>query len=396
MRRYLQSLILLACTPALAETLILDSHVDIPVTLGTAAADPGRDGPMQVDIPKMRRGGVDAAFLIVYVAQGDLDDAGYARALERANDKFDAIERTLERYPDKLSLASSPRAVREIAGDGRLAIAIGVENAYSLGPDLEHLARFYQRGARYVSLTHVGHNQFAGSSMARGESGWDAARDAPGLSETGRRLVRELNRLGLMVDVSHASIAAVLETAALSRAPVIASHSGARAIFDHPRNLTDEEIVAIADTGGVIQLVAFDSYLRHLDDANKAAIAAIRTDMGLQGEDWYLRATEEQLAQMRKAISALDARWPRATVATLVDHVDHVVKLVGVEHAGVTSDFGGGGGVKGWDNAGETAAVTRELARRGYSEDQIAQIWGGNLLRVWGEVASSAEVEAAR
>jgi membrane dipeptidase len=389
-------LILLACTPALAETLILDSHVDIPVTLGTAAADPGRDGPMQVDIPKMRRGGVDAAFLIVYVAQGDLDDAGYARALERANDKFDAIERTLERYPDKLSLATSPRAVRDSAGDGRLAISVGVENAYSLGPDLEHLARFYQRGARYVSLTHVGHNQFAGSSMARGESGWDAASDAPGLTETGRRLVRELNRLGVMVDVSHASIAAVLETAALSRAPVIASHSGARAIFDHPRNLTDEEIVAIADTGGVIQLVAFDSYLRHLDDANKAAIAAIRTDMGLQGEDWYLRATEEQLAQMRKAISALDARWPRATVATLVDHVDHVVKLVGVEHAGVTSDFGGGGGVKGWDNAGETAAVTRELARRGYSEDQIAQIWGGNLLRVWGEVASSAEVEAAR
>mgnify|MGYP001814360353 FL=1 len=351
---------------------------------------------MQVDIPKMRRGGVDAAFLIVYVAQGDLDDAGYARALERANDKFDAIERTLERYPDKLSLATSPRAVRDIAGDGRLAIAVGVENAYSLGPDLEHLARFYQRGARYVSLTHVGHNQFAGSSMARGESGWDAASDAPGLTETGRRLVRELNRLGVMVDVSHASIAAVLETAALSRAPVIASHSGARAIFDHPRNLTDEEIVAIADTGGVIQLVAFDSYLRHLDDANKAAIAAIRTDMGLQGEDWYLRATEEQLAQMRKAISALDARWPRATVATLVDHVDHVVKLVGVEHAGVTSDFGGGGGVKGWDNAGETAAVTRELARRGYSEDQIAQIWGGNLLRVWSEVASSAELEPTR
>ena len=390
MRRYLQSLILLACAPALGKPLIVDSHVDIPITLGTTAADPGRDGPMQVDIPKMRRGGMDAAFLIVYVAQGELDEASYSRALGRAEDKFDAIERTLGRYPDQLRLATSPQAVREIIDGGRLAVAVGVENAYSLGPELQHLERFYQRGARYVSLTHVGHNQFAGSSMARTESGWSGAEEAPGLSETGRRLVRELNRLGMMVDVSHASVAATLEAAALSRAPVIASHSGARAVFDHPRNLSDEEIVAIAATGGVIQLVAFDSYMRHLSEDNAAAIAAIRADMGLEGEDWYLRATEEQLAAMRCAINALDTQWPRATVATLVDHIDHVVKLVGVEHAGISSDFGGGGGVRGWDNAGETAAVTEELARRGYSAEQIQQIWGANLLRVWGEVEASA------
>ena len=394
MRGYIFSVIFLVGMHALAaagakieeDMLILDTHVDIPVTLGTAAADPGQDGPMQVDIPKMRRGGVNAAFLIAYVKQGELTTEGYDEGLVRARDKFDAIERTLRRYPNQLGLATSPDSVREIVEGGRLAVAIGVENAYPLGPDLEHLEEFYRRGARYVSITHIGHNQFGGSSMVRNDSGSIAAENAPGLSETGRRLIGELNRLGIMVDVSHASIVATLEAAALSSAPVIASHSGARSVFDHPRNLTDAEIRAIAATGGVVQLVAFDSYLRHLGDANRSAVVAIRTEMGLDGADWYLRATEEQRGEIRRRIHALDARWSRATVATLVDHIDHVVKLVGVNHAGIASDFGGGGGVKGWDNASESAAVTGELLQRGYSREEVQKIWAGNLLRVWAEV----------
>ncbi len=206
MRRNLLSLGLVAATalsgvvPGVAgdDLLIVDSHVDIPITLGTPAADPGVDGPMQVDIPKMRQGGIDAAFFIVYVAQGELEAAGYAEALRRAGDKFDAIERTLRRYPDQVELATSPEAVGQIVREGRLALAIGVENAYSLGADIEHLEDFYHRGVRYVSLTHVGHNAFAGSSMARTANGWGAAEDAPGLTASGRRLVRELNRLGVM------------------------------------------------------------------------------------------------------------------------------------------------------------------------------------------------------
>lgn len=398
MRRYVYSVILLVGMRSLVaagveideDMLILDTHVDIPVTLGTAVADPGQDGPMQVDIPKMRRGGLDAAFLIVYARQGELNARGYDEALVRARDKFDAIERTLRRYPNQLGLATSPGAVRKIVEGGRLAVAIGVENAYPLGPDLEHLEEFYRRGARYVSITHIGHNQFGGSSMVRNDSGSSAAENAPALSETGRRLIGELNRLGIMVDVSHASIAATLEAAALSSTPVIASHSGARSVFDHPRNLNDEEILAIAASGGVVQLVAFDSYMRQLDEANRAAVTAIRTDMGLDGVDWYLRATEEQLSEMRLRINALDAQWPRATVATLVDHIDHVVKLVGVNHAGIASDFGGGGGVKGWDNASESAAVTLELLQRGYSKEEVSKIWADNLLRVWAEVEAHA------
>jgi membrane dipeptidase len=154
--------------------------------------------------------------------------------------------------------------------------------------------------------------------------------------------------------------------------------------------LSDEEIIAIADAGGVVQLVAFDSYMRHVSEENLSAIAAIRSELGLDGKDWYLRATEEQLGELRRRINALDARWPRATVATLVDHIDHVVDLVGIDHAGIASDFGGGGGVKGWDHAGETGAVTLELVRRGYTEEQIAKIWGGNLLRVWAQVEFAA------
>jgi len=191
--------------------------------------------------------------------------------------------------------------------------------------------------------------------------------------------------------VSHASKEATLEAAALSQAPVIASHSGVRALYDHPRNLTDEEILAIAEGDGVIQLVAFDSYMREISEDNATAMGAIRDELGLQGADWFLRASQEQHAQLRLRINALDERWPRATVSTLVDHIDYVVQLVGIEHAGIASDFGGGGGVKGWDQAAQTAAVTAELLRREYTPEQIQQIWSGNLLRVWSRVEARAQ-----
>ena len=371
--------------------LTIDSHIDIPVSLGTDADDPGRDGPMQADFPKMRSGGLDAGFFIVYVGQGELTASGYEQAYQRALEKFAAIERTLQRHPGQVELATTPQQLRDIVHRGRLALAIGVENAYPLGPELEHLEEFYRRGARYVSLTHVGHNQLADSSMLRSASGWEAVPDAGGLSATGRRLVSELNRLGIMVDVSHASKEATLEAAALSQAPVIASHSGVRALYDHPRNLTDEEILAIAEGDGVIQLVAFDSYMREISEDNATAMGAIREELGLQGADWFLRASQEQHAQLRQRTNALDERWPRATVSTLVDHIDYVVQLVGIEHAGIASDFGGGGGVKGWDQAAQTAAVTAELLRREYTPEQIQQIWSGNLLRVWSRVEARAQ-----
>ena len=204
-----------------------------------------------------------------------------------------------------------------------------------------------------------------------------------GVSDIGRQLIHKMNGLGIMVDVSHTSKEATLQAVALSKTPVIASHSGVKAVYDHPRNLSDEEIKAIALAGGVVQLVAFDSYMRPISKAEKTAQLAVRERLGLAASDWYKHASQTQVHQKRIQTNALSAQWPRATVGNLVDHIDHVVALVGIEHAGIASDFGGGGGVQGWGSIDQTPAVTAELVRRGYKPTDIQKIWSGNLLRVW-------------
>jgi membrane dipeptidase len=192
-----------------------------------------------------------------------------------------------------------------------------------------------------------------------------------------------MNRLGIMIDVSHASRQTTLEAVAASAAPVIASHSGAWAVYAHPRNLSDAEIHAIANSGGVIQLVAYDSYMREITDENKLAAQQVMQSFGFDGPDWFKRSSQQQIHDMRKQLSALDSEWPRANVETLMDHIDHVVQLVGIDHAGIASDFGGGGGVTGWDSADQSQAITEALLARGYSKNDIEKIWSGNLLRVW-------------
>ena len=365
------------------QILTLDTHIDVPIELGLEDADPGVDGPMQVDIPKMRKGGLDSGFFIVYVGQGAVTEEGYADAYDKAQDKFDAIERMLEMYPDEIQLATTPDQLESIVSQGKLAAAIGVENAYPLDPDLTHLQEFYDRGARYVSLTHFGHNHFADSSVGSGEHDGVPEPINDGISDVGFRLIDELNRLGIMVDISHTSPETTIQAAEYSKAPIIASHSGVRALYDHPRNMNDEEIRVVAEKGGVIQLVAFDSYMRSVSDEERQAIADIRADMGLTGDNWRDRMTQELEGELRQRVARLHAKYPRATVAMLVDHIDYIVNLVGVDHAGISSDFGGGGGIHGWDDAAQTPIITEELLSRGYSEEDIAKIWSGNLLRVW-------------
>jgi membrane dipeptidase len=373
------------------EILTLDTHIDVPIELGLEDADPGVDGPMQVDLPKMREGGLDSGFFIVYVGQGAMTDEGYADAYSKAQDKFTAIERMLDMYPDQIQLATTPDQLESIVSQGKLAAAIGVENAYPLGPDLAHLQEFYDRGARYASLTHFGHNHFADSSVGRGEHDGIPEPVNSGISDLGYQLIDELNRLGIMVDISHTSPETTIQAAEYSKAPIIASHSGVRALYDHPRNMNDEEIRVVAEKGGVIQLVAFDSYMRSVSEEELQALAAIRADMGLTGDNWRSRMTQELEGELRQRAARLHAKFPRATVAMLVDHIDYIVNLVGVDHAGISSDFGGGGGIHGWDHAGQTPAITEELLSRGYSEEDIAKIWSGNLLRVWRVAEQAAQ-----
>lgn len=329
--------------------IALDTHADINTDNFTADRNYTMDLPTQVTLPKMEAGGLDVAWLVVYTRQGELTDEGYAAAYDNAIDKFDAIHRLAEEIaPDRIELAYTSDDVRRIAATGKRVAMIGVENAYSAGLDLARFEEFHSRGARYVSLSHNGHSQFSDSHTGEADGEWLHG----GLSDLGRQAVAELNRLGMLIDISHPSEAAIMEMIALSRAPVVASHSSARALTDHSRNLDDEQLRAVAENGGVVQTVALDAYVR--------------------GES------------------------ETASVSDLVDHVDYMVNLIGIEHVGISSDFDGGGGIDGWQDASETFNVTLELVRRGYSEEEIAQIWSGNLLRALDraqEVAAEMEGE---
>lgn len=371
---------------ALHQRLItIDTHVDIPLNYGTEAYDPMRPGPrtQQVHLPTQAEGGLNTTFLIVFTSQGDLTPTGYTKALSEAFTRFSAIHRvTSEMYPEQWSLALTAADVRRIREEGRKVVLIGVENGYPVGDDLNLMDVFYDYGARYFGHTHIGHNQLGDSSMSL-----DRTLDVPeplhgGLSALGRAAVKRANELGIMNDVSHAGIQTTLEIAELSKAPVIASHSGVKGVYDHPRNLSDEELKAIRDTGGVVQLVAFDTYLRAPPAEKLAALQALRDEYGIRDFPDFAKLSREQMAGYRQQADEIELKWPKASTTDLVDHIDYAVALIGVEHVGISSDFNGGGGIRGWDNAGQTFNVTLELVRRGYSDEDIGRIWGANLLRV--------------
>ncbi|MBT8478728.1 MAG: dipeptidase [Gemmatimonadetes bacterium] len=375
------------------ESLIaIDTHDDISSNFATEESDPGQREGRQVTLPKMREGGLDMAFFIVYVGQTERTPENYVAAKTEAIKKFDAIHRlTDEMYPDQIGFAWSPDDVERLHAEGKLAATIGIENGYSIGTDLSLMADYHARGARYFGLTHIGHNDLADSSIPRENLG-DGEEEHGGVSELGRRAIAEANRLGLMVDVSHASGKTAVQAAGLSKAPIIASHSAVRALADTPRNLTDDELLAIRDNGGVIQVVAFDGYVKIPSDEKQAARRDLRANAPF--ESWG-QATPEQRDAYREARAKLDDQYPGATVADFVNHIDHAVELIGIDHVGISSDFDGGGGVTGWDDASETFNVTLELVKRGYSEEDIRKLWGGNLLRVWREVeAVAAETQA--
>lgn len=369
--------------------MVLDSHMDIPLNFATAAADPNTDGPMQVDFPKMNAGGLDGGFFIVYVGQGPLTESGYADAYQQAITKFDAIERMTTAYSDQIGLARSPDDVKPLLAAGKKVAMIGVENGYSLGPGAEHLPEFAKRGAGYISLTHFGHNQFADSSGSTAvEVGGKAG--CGGLCPAGVTLIAALNRLGIMVDVSHSAKTSTLQAVQVSAAPVIASHSALYTFQAIPRNISDEEMRAIAAKGGVVQLVAFDSYIKPVSEEKQTAVNTVRERLGFNSPDSFKQASEAEKRALREAIYALDAHWPRASVSDFADQIDYAVQLIGIDHVGIASDFGGGGGVIGWDDAAQTAAITDELRKRGYSWAALQKIWGANLLRVWRSVQSVA------
>ena len=389
--------------------ITLDTHIDINTSNFTAERNYTSDLPTQATLPKMEAGGLDVGWFIVYTAQGLLNEEGFADAYANAVDKFDAIHRlTTEYAPDRIELALSSDDVRRIAAAGKLVAMIGVENAYPVGEDISRIEEFFNRGARYISLSHTGPSQF--SDAHSGENDGDYLHE--GLSELGRQAIAEMNRLGIMIDISHPSKASVLQTLELTRAPVVASHSAARALSDVSRNLDDESLRAVAENGGVVQTVALRSFVHTIKnqahaEAMDALIAEVAAERGFElvgRGGMYMLSDEERdgymarLNRIRAAAAQRAAEMeipPDVSVADFVDHIDYMVNLIGIEHVGISSDFDGGGGVAGWDDASQTFNVTLELVRRGYSEEEIAMLWSGNLLRVLDEVqAVAARIQA--
>ncbi len=374
--------------------ITLDTHVDIPFDyMREPRFDVGQPTPLLVDLGKMESGGLNAAFFVIWVPQHALDAAGYARAVEQATQKYDGIGRMLMQYPDRIRLAASPAQVMANHQAGLLSAMIGIENAYSLGHDLHRLDAAFDRGARYVGLVHVGNNDLCSSSLPdtrHGEPTMNSVGDK-GMSAFGRAVVGRANQLGMLVDISHASDNCVRDALKVSRVPLIASHSGARAVLDHPRNLPDDLLRAIAAKGGVIQAVAYKEFLKK-DPAREAAEKKLQAAVAKQaGDKEYDSDKHDYLPAMDAGMAQIQKQHPLPTLDDYVKQIRHMVQVAGIDHVGLASDFDGGGGITGWKDASETRNVTTALRRNGFSDADIAKLWGGNLLCVWREVERDAQ-----
>lgn len=386
--------------------LTLDTHCDINIKNFTDSINYTQELESQITLPKMKKGGLDVAWFIVYTGQDSLTDAGYAAAFENAMSKFEAIHRLTEDIaPDQIELATTSEDVQRIVKSGKKVAMIGIENGYPIGLDINNVQKFYDLGGRYMSLSHNGHSQLSDSNTGEEDDVW--LHD--GLSDLGRQVIAEMNRIGMMIDVSHPSKEAMRQMISLSNAPIIASHSSARALCNHSRNLDDEQLGWMKKNGGVVQTVAFRSYL---NTEKNDARSKVETELGKEimdslGGTWHewrdlgaLSAEDkasfytnyELMASVRsEKLKSLINLPPAVNVSDFVDHIDYLIEKMGIEHVGISSDFDGGGGIDGWNDASETFNVTLELVRRGYSEEEIEKLWSGNLLRVLDEVQEIAK-----
>ena len=379
------------------KSVTLDTHDDIDVKNFSNSLNYTQDTDTQVNLPKMEKGGLDVAWFIVYTGQGDLTEEGYEKAATNAQSKFDAIHRLVNEYGShKIGLAKSSADVDSLRKIGKKVAMIGVENAYPLGEDLTEVKRYYDLGARYMSLAHNGHNQFSDSNTGE----FDNTAKHRGLSELGKKVIDSMNYYGIMVDLSHPSKESIRQTIEQTKAPVVASHSGARALSDHPRNLDDEQLKWIQKNGGVVQTVALalfvnkdkhKKYLSAVDSvyritANKLGLRYLSSSERRELKEKERAEYESLFSKIIKAaaedLAKAKTKYPPVNVSDYVDHIDYIKNKIGIDHVGISSDFDGGGGIEGWQDASETFNVTLELVKRGYTEEEIGKIWSGNLLRV--------------
>jgi membrane dipeptidase len=373
--------------------LTVDTHADTPLRMIQPGFDMSerhdpRETGSKVDYPRMIEGGLDAIFFAAFVAQDIRDDDGHSRAKNLCLQMIDSIVTSTKRNSDLVGLALDPDDAYSLENEGKRAIYIGIENGYPIGNDLSNIELYYERGVRYITLVHSSNNDLADSATDPNGS------EHGGLSDFGSEVVKEMNRLGIMVDVSHGNDSLFYDAISVSKAPIIASHSNARVVTNHVRNMSDEMLKLIAKNGGVVQLTMLADYLREVPPniERDSAIAVLRANM-----KQFDKMTQEEQRLARNAYQEINDKYPTpsATVEHVVDHIDHIIKIAGIDHVGIGCDFDGGGGIEGVFDASEVMNITIELVKRGYSENQIEKIWGGNLIRVFKEVQTvSKKIQA--
>lgn len=368
--------------------LTLDTHADLPLLM---VSRPDFDVSQmhdayatgsRVDLPRMKKGGLDAIFLAVYVGQGPLTPEGYADAKQKAQEQFDVVHGIAKKHPELAGIATTAEDAYALEKQGKRALFIGVENGYTIGKDLSLLQKYYDQGARYMTLSHSRNNDICDSSTD------PAGPLHHGLSEFGVQVVEEMNRLGMLVDVSHISDEAFYDCLKYSKAPIVATHSSARELYDHARNLSDQMIIDLAAKGGVVQMNMLGSYLKSGDPQRMKAMVALR--------EKYPNArdlSEADQAARARELEEINKKYPEdpATLQIVMDHIEHIIKLVGVDYVGIGPDLDGGGGVKDMYDVSEVGNITYELVKRGYSEEDINKIWSGNFFRVMKEAQRVAQ-----
>jgi membrane dipeptidase len=358
-----------------ASILTVDTHCDTPMEF----ADPGFDMGIKssdgcVDFPKMTEGGLHAEFFAVFTGQGPRNDSTYNKVHKKAIDIFNAIIKNVEKNSSVAGIATTPDDAYRLKKQGKIAAFIGMENGYPIGKDLTRIKQYFDLGARYITLAHTKNNDICDSSTDP---------DGPengGLSSFGTQVVKEMNRLGMMVDISHISDKSFFDVLKISKTPVIASHSSCRALCGSPRNLSDDMLVALKGNGGVIQICILGNYLK-TPEPNPELDLKLKELKTKYGEYDSLPDSTKKI--VRAEFKNIQKTYEKpATVKDVVDHIDHVVQVIGIDYVGIGTDFDGGGGVDGCRTASDMKNITIELLRRGYSKQDITKIWGGNIMRV--------------
>jgi membrane dipeptidase len=336
-----------------------------------------------VDFPRMIEGGLDAEFFAVFTGQGPRNDSAFAQVHQYALKIFDAIHKNVAKNASVAEIALTADDAYRLKKSGKLAAFIGIENGYPIGLDISKVRQFYDLGARYITLCHSRNNDICDSSTD------PAGAESNGLSDFGRKVVGEMNNIGMMVDVSHLSDKSFYDVLNTTKTPVIASHSSTRALCCNPRNLSDDMLLALRENGGVIQICILSAYLKTMEPnpEMELKLKELRNTYG----DYDTISSESRKNQMRGEYREIRKRYEKlATVSDIVDHIDHVVQVIGIDYVGIGTDFDGGGGVEGCRNASEVKNITIELLRRGYSKKEIEKIWSGNVMRVLRQVEEAA------